>query len=279
MGSLVLVFGGFLAFTIVQSSLTGDSATVSQITETESTKGGPNFQTEPTFPSDTSSVANTTANSAANSNSSLAATGNRSSNELSIEKGPNGGGGGGRNEGNSFILDGASSADVTAAPPPAAAGATQPAMPKDVRERDDLKTKTEDKVTGVSTQEAEKSSSNLSLMKKDNLPGAPAQSGPMRNSENQYNRQLENLNDRRAAAKRSAARDEESASGRRVVSGKTFDRKQGVWYDTTYQGRPTINIRRGTDEYNRLDAGLRSIANSLGGTVVIVWGAKAYRIQ
>jgi hypothetical protein len=113
-------------------------------------------------------------------------------------------------------------------------------------------------------------------MKKD-LPGVPAQSGPMRNSENQYNRQLENL-DRRAAAKRSA-RDEEASSGRRVVSGKTFERKEGVWYDTTYQGRPTINVRRGTDEYNRLDGGLRSIANSLGGTVVVVWGAKAYRIQ
>ena len=63
------------------------------------------------------------------------------------------------------------------------------------------------------------------------------------------------------------------------MSGKTFERKQGVWYDTTYQGRPTINVQRGTAEYNRLDGGLRSIANSLGGTVVIVWGAKAYRIQ
>lgn len=276
MGALVLVFGGFLAFTIVRSSLTGDSATVSQITESESTKGGPNFQTEPSF-GDASAADNMTANSAANANSSVAASSNVSPGERSIEKGPNGGG---RTDTNSYALDGAAAdaAAPAAAPPVSIAGATQPAMPKDARERDDLKAKTEDKVAEVSTQEAEKSSSNLSLMRKENLPAVPAQSGPMRNSENQYNRQLENLNDRRAAAKRSA-RDEEGSSGRRVVSGRTFERKQGVWYDIAYQGRPTINVRRGTDEYNRLDGGLRSIANSLGGTVVIVWGAKAYRIQ
>ena len=32
-------------------------------------------------------------------------------------------------------------------------------------------------------------------------------------------------------------------------------------------------------EFNKLDAGLKSIANALSGTTVIVWGAKAYRIQ
>ncbi|MEO8041500.1 MAG: zf-HC2 domain-containing protein [Acidobacteriota bacterium] len=280
MGGLVLVFGGFLAFAIVRSSLTGDSSSVSQITETESTKGGPNFQTEPAFSGDTSAAANMTSNSAANANSPVMTNSNMSSGDFRIEKGPNGGGGGGRTDGNSYVLDGASSADVTSAPlapPPSAAGATQPALPKDVREQDDLKAKTEDKVTDVTTQEAEKSSSNLSLMRKEKLPSTSAQSGPMRNNENQYNRQLENL-ERRSAAKKSAS-DEESSSGRRVVSGKTFERKQGVWYDTTYQGRPTINVRRGSDEYNRLDGGLRSIANSLGGTAVIVWGAKAYRIQ
>jgi hypothetical protein len=84
MGGLVLVFGGFLAFTIVRSSLTGDSATVSQVTETESTKGGPNFQTEPSFSGDTSAVANMAANSAANSNSSVTASNTASAGEFNI---------------------------------------------------------------------------------------------------------------------------------------------------------------------------------------------------
>jgi hypothetical protein len=111
--------------------------------------------------------------------------------------------------------------------------------------------------------------------------GINAQSGPMRANESQYNRQLEKMDARRvAAAKKIATHDEEeSASGKRSVGGKTFERKQGVWYDVAYQGRPTINVRRGSEEFNKLDAGLKSIANSLSGTAVIVWGAKAYRVQ
>jgi hypothetical protein len=35
----------------------------------------------------------------------------------------------------------------------------------------------------------------------------------------------------------------------------------------------------GTDSYKNLDGGLRAIADNLGGTVVVVWKEKAYRIQ
>jgi hypothetical protein len=37
-------------------------------------------------------------------------------------------------------------------------------------------------------------------------------------------------------------------------------------------------VRRGSHEFKKLDSGLRSIANELYGTVVIVWKGKAYRI-
>jgi hypothetical protein len=111
------------------------------------------------------------------------------------------------------------------------------------------------------------------------LNQSATQSGPMKNNDSQYNRQLENMERKRAVAAKKAAREEESSAGTRAVGGKTFERKQGVWYDVAYQGRPTINIRRGSAEFNKLDAGLKSIANSLSGTAVIVWGAKAYRVQ
>jgi hypothetical protein len=65
----------------------------------------------------------------------------------------------------------------------------------------------------------------------------------------------------------------------RSVGGKAFENKNGAWYDRTYQGQATTNYRRGTPEYNALDKRVRSIAESLGGTVVIVWGGKAYRIN
>ena len=109
--------------------------------------------------------------------------------------------------------------------------------------------------------------------------GNNVQSGPMSRNDRQYNNQLEKM-DARAKKRAQAAEEESNASvGRKVVSGRTFELKDRVWYDTGYQGHPTINVRRGTAEFNRLDAGLRSIANSLSGTIVVVWGSKAYRIQ
>ena len=73
-----------------------------------------------------------------------------------------------------------------------------------------------------------------------------------------------------------------SASGAgasRTVGGKTFNNVGGIWFDTAVGKRKQKTVRRGTSEYQKLDAGLRSIADSLGGTVVILWGGKVYRIQ
>ena len=70
-----------------------------------------------------------------------------------------------------------------------------------------------------------------------------------------------------------------AASGHREVSGKNFSRVGSVWYDAAYQGQKTKDVRRGTNEYKKLDSGLRSIADTLGGTVVVVWRDGAYRIQ
>lgn len=63
------------------------------------------------------------------------------------------------------------------------------------------------------------------------------------------------------------------------VGGKIFKRADNVWYDSAYRGQPTTNVARGTNEYKKLDSGLREIAERIGGTIVIVWKQKAYRIQ
>jgi hypothetical protein len=70
-----------------------------------------------------------------------------------------------------------------------------------------------------------------------------------------------------------------SLSSARRFSGKTFNRKDGVWYDSAYRNQPTTNVRRGTNEYQKLDSGLRSIGNQLDGVVVVIWKTKAYRIE
>lgn len=65
----------------------------------------------------------------------------------------------------------------------------------------------------------------------------------------------------------------------RSVGGKNFDNRGGVWYDTSYSGQPMIRVTRGSDAYKDLDGSIKRIAENLGGTVVVVWKAKAYRIQ
>jgi hypothetical protein len=74
-----------------------------------------------------------------------------------------------------------------------------------------------------------------------------------------------------------------NVAGEMVVTrrsgGKTFHNANGAWYDNAYHGQTTTNVRRGTDDFKKLDSGLRSIVNDLGGVVVVVWKDKAYRIQ
>jgi len=69
------------------------------------------------------------------------------------------------------------------------------------------------------------------------------------------------------------------APARKTINGKTFERRSGVWYDTKYRGQKVTSVRRSSSEYKKLDSGLRTIAGKLGGTVVIVWKSKAYRVR
>lgn len=277
MGSLVLIFGGFLAFTIVRNSSVSDLAT-SKMPESEKSIA-PGFQGD--------QYAANSANMSANASANTEISGLPSANSNTLaeradaapdERGPRAGSEVRRDE--NFTMDGVDSsagAPITAQPPPPPPAAM--AAPKDAKlaDRDDVaKEKVEDKLGNIATVP----SKTDSMLKQEQYKGNAAQSGPMRSNESQYNRQLENLERRREAEKKVArGAAEEGGSGRKVVGGRTFERKQGVWYDTAYAGRPTINVARGTAEFNRLDAGLRSIANSLPGTIVVVWGAKAYRIQ
>jgi hypothetical protein len=73
------------------------------------------------------------------------------------------------------------------------------------------------------------------------------------------------------------------AAETRSVGGRQFRREGGAWVDTAYSsGRATVNIRRGSEQYRALVAdepGIGTIANQLGGEVIVVWKARAYRIR
>jgi len=66
----------------------------------------------------------------------------------------------------------------------------------------------------------------------------------------------------------------------RSVGGRTFKRQGNTWVDVKVKSSMSIKtISRGSEDFEKLNSGLRSIAQQFGGPVVVVWKGKAYRIQ
>ena len=278
MGGLVLVFGGLIAFTVLQSS-NREAATVSQSLDSAPAARGPMFEDSQAV---TEQMANTnaasavankpaavqSANAAANatnaaSNSMAAGTG---ADKLRKESAPQ--------DQPGYSLDGADAAKpiasvpAAAAPPPPITAeknettdavksvAAAEAKDDDLRGRSLAKKKVEDReVNARQVQEAPRTQA-----------GGVAKStpGPSRDNAQNFPNRSNNTFD---------------LYDEKRVSGKSFQRRNNVWYDNAYRSQGTTNIRRGTDEYRKLDSGLRSIAESLGGVVVVMWEGKSYRIQ
>jgi len=275
MGALVLALSGALAFLILQNRSSSD-ATVSQISDTEMQKGGPSLGIE-AQPSSSNTLA--AANTAANASNSAASSAPRTQTPISESDRSTVGSADERNirqpEG---IAVGKleSGKDLATTDSAVAAGETKPAgvaapPPPPVTEKPKVL------LDGVSSEEVEKErkDDDTLLAKKKtggeyrnqrDLPPAPSKSGPARSGplQSQSNQVSSNIAEMTVT---------------RLVGGKRFENRNGAWYDSAYRGQATINVRRGTDTYKKLDAGLRNTADTLGGTVVVVWKEKAYRIQ
>ena len=66
----------------------------------------------------------------------------------------------------------------------------------------------------------------------------------------------------------------------RIVGGRKFTRQGNAWIDSKLKSSMSIKtISRGSEDFEKLDSGLRSIAQQFNGPVVVVWKGKAYRIQ
>jgi hypothetical protein len=83
-------------------------------------------------------------------------------------------------------------------------------------------------------------------------------------------------------AKDERGRKEDGERETRSAGGRQFSRRGGAWVDTAYSpSRSTVNVRRNSEQYRALVAdepGIGHIADQLGGTVIIVWKSRAYRI-
>lgn len=140
--------------------------------------------------------------------------------------------------------------------------------------------------TGAATENTElgRSSSGKDAEAKNSPPNA----GDLASQQTAPSQAGSRANTRRAA-KSAAARSAEdndradSSNETRSVGGRRFRRQGNAWIDTAYNSsRSTINVARGSDQYRALAAdepGLRSIAEQLGGEVIVVWKGKAYRIH
>ncbi len=269
MGALLLAFTGSIGYLLMQGGM-GESATsVSQVTEQDPARGGPFFGSD-------DDASNTNANVSPMSNSAGVALQAANSNAVVDLKDREADKASNRSEPAAVLSTtgtekSASGADTTAPAmketlPSDAKPAAPPPPPFQIdgssgSENDFIIDGQEAKETELSKKRSE--SDDRARYRRDAPPAAaksgPARAGPLQNQSNQSNTF--------------------DMTVTRNAGGKKFNNRDGAWYDTEYRGQSTINIRRGTDEYNKLDSGLRDIANTIGGTVVVVWKGKAYRIR
>jgi hypothetical protein len=266
LGGIVLIFAGLLGYSVFRTANEGASS-ISQIEDQQPAASGPNFDPGAGFANTNAAsvpaanATNTAANSASNTvaNRPVALSNTAAAAATPATDGP--------------------TVDTSAAPvgigqaapaPPPPAAAPKEAQPAE-READAM----------ISKDEA-KRDAKLSQVEKQRaedkvLAEAPAAVGPMKAKRSApRNERYEERAATGAGRDRAAIRDDNTA---RNVGGKYFVQRQNVWYDSAYSSQPSISVRRGTAEYRALPAGLRSIADRFTGVVVIVWGAKAYRIQ
>lgn len=107
-----------------------------------------------------------------------------------------------------------------------------------------------------------------------NMPNPPPQTKSAPRREDDRNRAGESAEER---YKKEVAKNKVVVT--KTIGNKTFESLKGIWTDTAYKGGSTKNIKRGTNDYKKLDSGLQNIGNSFSETVIIVWSGKNYKIQ
>jgi len=290
MGALVILFAGVLTVLVIQNRRAEQNSAVSQMTETGR---------QPSMPSTAEAPAAANANAAVSMNTSSSTTAANTAPANGVTTGTDTAGVavdsvantsgygapvGGKpadafKEDKSLSLDAAKpqaqpeasaaeprSAGAGAPPPPPIVSRQAEALPLSGRAvADEKDKKAEERQETESRKMAAKSVDTDDRFRRD-APAPAAKSGPARMGPLQSQSNQVNTNAGEMAVTRKAGN-------------KTFVNKNGAWYDQAYSGQRTLNYRRGSAEYEKLDKGIRSIGNSIEGTVVLVWNKKAYRID
>lgn len=254
MGAFVLMFGSLLGYLALQN-FSSPNATVATANKSESRADG--TATQPfEAPSTAVPAANVPMASASPGNNAAAVPPNGTSAD-ELAKGRNTT----TSAAESSTADVITGGEMTAAPKPVppSAPATQPGVAGGVPVDREVTSKDEDKAVAKADDYT-----------RDGTPRSPKKvtpPGPSRGNPN-IQQQIESNANTYNFPVRS-----------RSAGGRTFEDRNGVWTDTAYRNQALTVYRRGSDPYKKLDSSIRSIADQLGGTVIIVSGARAYKIQ
>lgn len=285
MGALVLVFSSIAAYTVLQSVGDSQNAEVSQTYDRQPAGKGMSSDGDAlpneTFSSNSATAANTMMSNTASASSTSNSAANITTAPSGLTATANSNAAGLRTDAEKDVLaqpkpaspsketvvtDGISDVAVTSGPPP------PPPIPARENEYPNL--------GEVSKQQNEAQNSiaqNQTQIMPDSRNVQRAPTVTMRAEEK--SRKVEESRDDASGKLKVSPKKSAPKNDATRVGGKTFNRENNVWYDSTYRGQTTVNVTRGTTEYKKLDSGLRQIAENLGGTVVVVWKNKAYRIQ
>ena len=258
MGALVLVFGGLLGYLVLRNSNLTASSEVSQVAN--------KMSAQPEYPAQESATRTSNSVTASNTNASVPAGAPNFQGTVDVETTPVTG----------LPIEEVKTGEdknISRENPKGPPGSPVDAL----TERDDgtvvRKAETLSELQNKAANESKPSSMTGGLPVQAPAPPPP----PPAKTDERY--RAESVKDSDDKEKKKLSPFGSAASGRRAVGGKSFTSVGGVWYDAAYQGQKTKDVRRGTNEYKKLDSGLRSIADTLSGTVVVVWRDGAYRIQ
>ena len=167
-------------------------------------------------------------------------------------------------------------------PPPSAAdlSVTKPAEVANQRREAERTQASEaqrvDSTTSTTTTDVARSRDRQNSQSESNVATRPSASSGARARTARRNSSV-------SGAEGRAQEKDERSSETRTVAGRQFRRQGGAWVDTAYSsGRALTNVSRGSEQYRALIAdepGIRQIADQLGGTVILVWKGRAYRIH
>src|SRR5436190_15888555 len=270
MGSLVLVFSGVLGFMLLQrqSQNAANNTAISQATEPDAGHG-PYYSDSEAANANTAAAPALNPANVASANAAPNTVGSTSNTAMNTAA-PDASGRITAGEEKTAADDRAGKLDdiSTKPAPPPAAGALAPAQPVDEPKaaRDEDRLSMAETEAGNDKKEKARARKDSAEMDREAMPRSlskvgPSRAGPLNNTQQQMNNSTFDM------------------SVTRRVGGKTFANRNGAWYDTAYSGQSPTMVRRGSDGFKKLDGGLKSIANELYGTVVIVWKGKAYRIN